>query len=273
MCHLSAASTASSAEVSFTLAANVENLTFLEGVAIFGKGNDSSNNVIVGNSNANELSGFAGSDILTGNGGKDTLDGGTGIDNLTGGLGDDLYIVDDSKDKITEAANGGMDTVKSSAIIHPAGQCREPVPDRNGDINGTGNSLDNKITGNDGDNILNGVFRQHQGRYADRRPWRRHLHHQQRPQDRHRSRPAAASTRCRPSSTSILTTSSLANFEHVTLTGNGLNANGSDKDNWLIGNAAANRLEGGLGNDTLDGGLGAIRYSAAPATTPTRWTI
>ena len=130
----------------------------IEGVATIGKGNDSSNNVIVGNSNANELYGFAGNDILTGNAGKDTLDGGTGIDNLTGGLDDDLYIVDDSKDKITEAANGGLDTVKSSATYILPVNVENLILTGIGDVNGTGNTLVNKITGNDGDNILNGVF-------------------------------------------------------------------------------------------------------------------
>lgn len=45
-----------------------------------------------------------------------------------------------------------------------------------------------------------------------------------------------------------------ANFENLTLTGTGaVNGIGNDLDNSLIGNASANRLEGGAGNDMLDG--------------------
>src|SRR5207253_367261 len=61
--------------VSFTLGANVENLTLTGLGAIGGTGNILSN-VIIGNSGANTLIGGEGDDDLDGQGGSDRLDGG-----------------------------------------------------------------------------------------------------------------------------------------------------------------------------------------------------
>ncbi|WNN91704.1 calcium-binding protein [Gloeocapsopsis dulcis] len=60
------------------------------------------------------LRGLAGRDRLEGGSGNDTLDGGVGIDTLVGGTGNDRYIVDNTGDIVTEAANAGIDTVVSS---------------------------------------------------------------------------------------------------------------------------------------------------------------
>ena len=68
--------------VSYTLAANVENLV-LAGSVVEGRGNEL-NNVITGNSAANKLFGQDGNDTLSGGGGADTL---------SGGLGDDVFVL------------------------------------------------------------------------------------------------------------------------------------------------------------------------------------
>jgi Ca2+-binding RTX toxin-like protein len=65
----------------FTLAAEIENLTLTGGGAVSGTGN-TANNVIVGNGAANTLSGLDGNDVLTGGGGLDLVFGGTGNDTL-----------------------------------------------------------------------------------------------------------------------------------------------------------------------------------------------
>ena len=65
--------------VSFTLAANFENLGLLGTAALSGTGNSVANR-IVGNSGANVLNGGAGADTLNGGAGKDQLLGGTGAD-------------------------------------------------------------------------------------------------------------------------------------------------------------------------------------------------
>ncbi|MBX9259435.1 calcium-binding protein [Desmonostoc muscorum CCALA 125] len=96
--------------VSYTLGANVENLTLTATGAINGTGN-SLNNTITGNSGNNTLNGAVGNDILIGGTGNDTLLGGDGNDTLngvgsengtgfkdtlTGGNGNDLYIFGNS---------------------------------------------------------------------------------------------------------------------------------------------------------------------------------
>lgn len=65
---------------------------------------------MAGNGGDDRLYGLYGKDTLTGGDGSDTLDGGAGADKLTGGAGDDTYYVQD-KDKVTEGADGGRDTV------------------------------------------------------------------------------------------------------------------------------------------------------------------
>ncbi len=60
------------ASVTYTIGANVENLTLTGATAINGTGN-ASNNTLIGNSGNNRLVGNDGADTLTGSGGKDTF--------------------------------------------------------------------------------------------------------------------------------------------------------------------------------------------------------
>src|SRR5215813_2777599 len=69
-----------SSAATFTLGANIENLTLVEGAGdIDGTGNGLAN-VLTGNSGKNHLSGGSGNDTLDGGDGNDSLDGGTGAD-------------------------------------------------------------------------------------------------------------------------------------------------------------------------------------------------
>ena len=142
--------------VSFTLGANVENLTQDGTVNINGTGNDLANKII-GNSGNNILSGLGGddrisgglgSDTLYGGLGNDTLDGGAGLDQLFGGAGDDLYLVDATDDAITESADEGIDNVNASASFTLSANVENIALTGTAAINATGNDLANKIIGN-----------------------------------------------------------------------------------------------------------------------------
>jgi Ca2+-binding RTX toxin-like protein len=109
--------------VTWTLGANLENLTLTGTSAINGTGN-SLNNVVTGNSANNQLLGGAGNDTLVGGAGVDTLIGGAGVDRLTGGTGNDIFRYTassesrtgvDLRDIITDFFNGA-DRLDLSAI-------------------------------------------------------------------------------------------------------------------------------------------------------------
>jgi Ca2+-binding RTX toxin-like protein len=94
----------------FTLGANVENLTLTGSADISGTGNGLAN-VMAGNTGANVLNGAAG---------NDTLDGGLGNDTMTGGTGNDMFVFHTGfgNDVITDFdANptGGQDLLDLSA--------------------------------------------------------------------------------------------------------------------------------------------------------------
>jgi Ca2+-binding RTX toxin-like protein len=135
-----------SSTVTFTLGAEVENLTLTGTVLINGTGN-ALDNVLIGNSAVNSLTGGAG---------NDTLNGGVSNDVLIGGLGNDIYIVDSTADVVTENLGEGTDTVQASATFTLAANVENLILTGIASINGTGNALDNVLTGNAGINILNG---------------------------------------------------------------------------------------------------------------------
>ena len=133
--------------VTYTLAANVENLTLTGATAINGTGN-ASNNVLTGNSANNSLFGGAG---------NDTIDGGAGNDTMLGGTGDDTYVVNIATDVITELVNEGADTVRSTVTLTLSSNVENLVLTGTSAINGTGNTLDNSISGNTANNSLTGA--------------------------------------------------------------------------------------------------------------------
>lgn len=96
------------------------------------------------------------SDVLTGGDGNDTLDGGDEADIMTGGIGNDIYVVDDVGDQVTETANAGTDTVQSSITYTLGNNVENLTLTGNGNINGTGNTLNNVITGTGSNNVLTG---------------------------------------------------------------------------------------------------------------------
>lgn len=132
--------------VSYTLGAQLENLTLTGTTAINGTGN-ALDNILIGNSANN---------ALTGSGGNDTLDGAGGTDNMSGGAGNDIYYVDVSADVTTENAGEGIDLVNSAVTRTLANNIELLFLTGTSTINGTGNSLANLLRGNTANNTLAG---------------------------------------------------------------------------------------------------------------------
>ena len=116
------------ASISYTLAANVENLELIGTAAINGTGN-ALDNILSGNAANNRLS---------------------------GGAGNDSYIITQSGDTVVENSGAGVDAVHASISYTLGNHVENLMLTGNGNISGTGNSLANWLTGNSGSNILKG---------------------------------------------------------------------------------------------------------------------
>ncbi|RBJ80049.1 calcium-binding protein, partial [Pseudomonas sp. MWU12-2534b] len=125
--------------VNWTLGDNLENLTLLGNANLSGTGNGLNNRI-------------------TGNAGDNFLDGGAGIDTLIGGTGNDTYVVDDVRDVIIETSTlvSEIDTVRSSVSWTLGANLENLTLTGSANLNGTGNTLNNVLIGNDGNNLLNG---------------------------------------------------------------------------------------------------------------------
>jgi Ca2+-binding RTX toxin-like protein len=131
---------------SYTIPLNVERLE-LTGTAAINATGSSSDDRLYGNSSSN---------ILWGLGGNDILNGGAGTDTMIGGTGNDTYYVDNAGDVVVEYSGEGSDWVATS-ISYTLGQ---NVEGANlivaGDLDLTGNDLDNRLHGNGWANVLSG---------------------------------------------------------------------------------------------------------------------
>ncbi|HEX8238152.1 MAG TPA: calcium-binding protein [Allosphingosinicella sp.] len=117
----------------------------------------SGNDTLNGTSSGDTINGLGGDDTLFGNGGNDTLDGGTGADTMYGGTGNDTYIVDDIGDVVSENSGEGTDTVRTSLAAYALTANVEHLRFTGlGNFTGTGNDLNNDITGAGGNDTLSG---------------------------------------------------------------------------------------------------------------------
>ena len=226
--------------VSYTLSANVENLTLTGTAAINGTGNDDNNS----------LTGNSGNNVLTGGAGNDTLNGGAGADTLLGGAGDDTYVVDNAGDVVTENLNEGTDTVQSSVSYTLSANVENLTLTGSGTaINGTGNELNNVITGNNAANVLDGGLGAdtmaggagNDTYYVDN------------------AGDVVVENANQGTDTVYSTVSYVLpdNVENLVLQGTAdITGTGNPLNNVLTGNAGNNSLTGSSGNDTIDGGAG-----------------
>ena len=235
--------------VTYTLDANIENLTLTGLASINGTGN-ALNNFLYGNIAANTLSGGDGNDLLN---------GGAGADTLVGGQGNDIYVIENAGDSVVENLNEGRDVVESSFTYTLGSNVENLIMTGSAAINGTGNALNNSITGNSaanmlfggaGDDTLNG------GAGVDTMiggPG----------SDSYVVDNVLDSVVEALNEGSDLVTASFSftlgeNVENLTLSGStAINGTGNGLNNSITGNSAANKLTGGDGNDTLNGGAGA----------------
>ena len=248
-------------QVNWILGDNVENLVLIDTPdARVGKGNALANS-ITGNSLANRLEGGAGNDVL---------DGGAGADQLVGGDGNDTYFFDSGSDIAVELSGvgSGTDIVFTSASIvltdNVENVTLQGTPDTN--LSVIGNRLVNIITGDDGDNYIDG------GGAADRLIGGKG-------DDVYMNRSGAAVIEEAVNAGRDLVYSGtnytlganvedlflLAEGGNITGTGNALDnllrgTSGNNEikglagNDVLFGNAGRDSLSGGLGNDYLDGG-------------------
>ncbi len=227
------------ASISYTLGANVENLT-LTGSGLTNATGNGLDNVIIGNSASNKIN------------------GGLGADDMSGGGGSDTYTVDDAGDLVTEGASAGTDTVLSSVDYTLGANVENLTLTGSTALNGTGNSLNNTIVGNGLDNLLIGAGGKDNltgGAGADE------------------MRGGAGNDVYNVDNAGDLVVETLgngtdtvvsgisytlgSNVENLTLSGSaGNSGTGNGLDNVIIGNLGANTLTGNDGNDTLNGGNG-----------------
>jgi Ca2+-binding RTX toxin-like protein len=203
--------------ITYTLGANLENLTLTGTAAINGTGNTLNN-------------------VLTGNNAANTLNGGTGADTMAGGAGDDTYVVDNVGDIVTENANEGIDLIQSGVTYTLVANIENLTLTGATAINGTGNELNNTLTGNSAANVLSGGLGD--DTYIV----------------------STGDSVVENANEGIDTVQSNvthtlgANVENLTLTGTtAINGTGNTLNNVLKGNSGVNSLSGAAGNDTLEG--------------------
>lgn len=95
--------------------------------------------------------------VVNGTSAADVLAGGAGSDMLIGGHGNDTYTVNNTGDRPVEQGGEGTDLVKTTLSSYTLGDHVEKLSYHGtGNFGGTGNNLDNAITGGAGNDRLNG---------------------------------------------------------------------------------------------------------------------
>jgi len=220
--------------MNYTLGTNLENLTLTGTNSIVGVGN-AYNNIMTDNNAASTLS---------------------------GGLGNDTYVVQNSDTIITENTGEGTDTVQSSINYTLNSNVENLTVTGSGNLNGTGNSLNNLLTGNNATNTLvtlSGNDTLDGGAGAD--SMYGGTNDDTYIVDNLGDLVFENASEGTDSVQSSVSYSLGSNVENLVLTGaSNLNGTGNSLSNTLTGNAGNNALDGGTGADTLIGGQGDDTY-------------
>jgi serralysin len=195
---------------------------------------------------------------LTGNSAANKLDGGAGADTMTGGNGADTYTVEDFGDiveEITAGAAGGIDLVLSSIDYTLTAHVEKLILAVGaGDIDGTGNTLNNTLLGNEGANVLDGGAGNDTmtgGKGDD-------TYVVNVAGDVVNETIAAGGGVDTVVSDVTFNLATRVNIEELHLNGaTNINGTGNALNNVILGNDGINILNGGAGNDRLYGGAGA----------------
>jgi len=113
---------------------------------------------IIGGTGNDELFGDAARNRLRGGDGSDVLDGRGGADRMIGSIGDDRYFVDDRNDQIVELFGEGGDTAVASISFALPVFVEDLVLAGTAALSATGNVTANRVIGNAGANIIDGLF-------------------------------------------------------------------------------------------------------------------
>jgi len=251
-------------------------------------------NVLSGLAGDDSLNGAAGADTLIGGDGNDYLNGGSGADAMIGGAGDDTYVVDTLSDLVTEDAAAGTDRILTRLSYVLGTNLENLTLTGRAEVDGTGNEMDNVLQGNTGanrlfgqagDDVLTGSTGDDRlyGQVGDDRLYG------QGGSDRlyggsgddYLNGGGGADRMIGGSGDdsyvvnsaldvvsegvgggfdavlSSITYRLASNFENLTLIGShSIDGTGTGAANVIVGNTAANQLNGRGGNDTIDGGAG-----------------
>lgn len=116
----------------------------------------SGSDVLIGYGASDTVTGLGGADRLYGGGGDDYLDGGSEYDYMAGEDGSDTYVVSAGDEFASELAGQGTDTVVSGFTYVLNSNIENLRLSGSLTIDGYGNELDNRIEGNSAANSLNG---------------------------------------------------------------------------------------------------------------------
>ncbi len=196
-----------------------------------------------------QFTGTSDPNALNGGAGNDSLDGAGGADVMTGGAGNDVYFVDNGGDAVIENAGQGNDVVFSTAHLALAANVEILNLQGNADLQGYGNGLANTLTGNTGNNLLDGRA----GADAMTGGAGNDVYFVDDAGDTATESAGQGTDAVFASAHFALS----ANVETLVLQGSAdLQGYGNDLVNKLIGNSGNNLLDGGTGADAMAGGAG-----------------